>query len=452
MRKLLISFAAVLSLLALCACGGTAEITSEPVKPVISEVELSCGSFNADIEELSVMLEENDIEKLDEFTNLKTADFSGSTCEDAVYEWHIAHPSVDVTYSITLPDGEKLDNHTRSLDLSAMSRDDAISSIAVLPRFEGLETIILADESAENGIALDEAAEFAAVSPAALEYSFNLYGQSISAAGSEINLSHIAVNDNGEAVEKALAIMKNCTYLDMDQSGVGNERMAEIRDAHPDVKVVWRIWFGSSYSVRTDVDTILASSSMDSDQLTPENTQSLKYCTEVEYLDLGHNIGLTDISFVASMPKLKVLITSIDEIEDLTPLSCCPELEYAEMFALYGPLTDLSPLAGLTNLRHLNICGYEGITDISPLFGLTELERLWIGPYPKVPQEQIDEMQKAAPNCVIYTTAWYPLDEGWRFISHNPDVRDPRYELLRQQFHYDDGLAAYAYYFNDPLY
>lgn len=447
MRKFLIFLPSLLLLLALCACGAEVETVSEPETPVI---ELSGGSFSADISELAVVLEESDIEKLEEFTELKTADFSGSACEDAIYEWHLSHPSVDVTYTVTMPDGSKCDNLTRSLDLSAMSREEAMSCIPALMRLEKLEKLTLAYE---NSISLDDAAEFAAAAPSAvLDYGFELYGQSINAADTAINLSHIPVGDNGEAVDKALGIMRACTLLDMDSCGVPDERMAEIRDAHPDVKVVWRIWFGGCYSVRTDVDTILASSSVEGDMLTDYNSQSLKYCTEVTHLDIGHNENLTDISFVAYMPKLQVLITAICYISDLSPVANCPELEYFEAWQLYGPIEDLSPLAGLTNLRHLNLGGNEHISDISPLFGLTNLERLWLGAYMTIPQEQLDEMQKAAPNCVINTTCWYPLDEGWRFVSLNPDVRAERYLQLAEEFHYADGLSAYAYYFNDPLY
>ena len=46
---------------------------------------------------------------------------------------------------------------------------------------------------------------------------------------------------------------------DRDYCGVSNEAMAQIRDENPNVEVVWRIWFGENYSVRTDVERILAS-------------------------------------------------------------------------------------------------------------------------------------------------------------------------------------------------
>lgn len=444
MRKLAIIFA-VLSLLALSACGESAVI-KEP-----AEVLLSCGSFPVDTETLSAVITEEDIALLDSFTSLRYADFSGSECIDAILSWHSEHPDTEILYTFTLPDGTLCDNHLSALDLSAMSREAAQKYIPFLHMLPELNSLRIADESAENGFTPEEAAAFAVEAPlAVLDYSFELYSMPINAADELLNLSHFPVPDNGDAVCTALTLMHACSYVDMDTCGIDNERMAEIRDAFPDKKVVWRINFGTLYSVRTDVTTILASSIYLTDQLTPENTTGLQYCTDVTHLDLGHNPDLTDISFVASMPKLQVLILALDAVEDISPLANCPMLEYAELY--FTKLVDVSPLAGLKNLRHLNIGGNKELCDISPLYGLTELERLWIGRYDPVPEEQIALMQAAAPNCEINLTSWDPMDDGWRYLSFSPDVRAPRYEQLREEFHYSDGLSAYSYSFNDPLY
>ena len=188
---------------------------------------------------------------------------------------------------------------------------------------------------------------------AQVKYSFTLYGKEYSTEDTTINLSHIPVDDGGAAVKQAMAYMPNLSNLDMDSCGVSDEDMAAIRDAYPDVKVVWRIWFGDAYSVRTDVEKILASKPSHGGMLTRDNTQSLTYCTDVKYLDVGHNDALDDISFVAYMPKLEVAILAMDNWSDATPLASCHNLEYLERQTTL--CTDLSPLSGLTNLRHLNV-------------------------------------------------------------------------------------------------
>ena len=165
----------------------------------------------------------------------------------------------------------------------------------------------------------------------------------------------------------------------------------------------------------------------------------LKYCTDVKYLDLGHNI-IGDISFVASMPDLEVAVLAINYWSDATPLASCKKLEYLEVFNTF--LSDLSPLAELTNLKHLNICWLENVTDITPLYGLSNLERLWIGNMTPIPQDQIDTIREKLPNCVINTTTYNPTEEGWR--------EGERYQLLKEQFGYDEG--AYSFYYLDPKY
>lgn len=116
----------------------------------------------------------------------------------------------------------------------------------------------------------------------------------------------------------------------------------------------------------------------------------------------------------------------------------------------------LSPLAGLKNLRHLNIGYCFALHDISPLYGLTELERLWIGKFTPIPMEQIEHMRECAPNCEVnIETTLDPNGSTWRYLGENEfGVTElaPRYELLREQLHYNEAPYSYAYIGNDPLY
>ena len=119
--------------------------------------------------------------------------------------------------------------------------------------------------------------------------------------------------------------------------------MEQIRDALPGVKVVWRIWFGQSYSVRTDVEKILASKPSAGGLLWDSDVQVLKYCTDVKYIDLGHNERITDISFAAYMPKLEVAIFAMNDIADISALANCPELEYLEIQTNFQTIFTASP-------------------------------------------------------------------------------------------------------------
>lgn len=287
---------------------------------------------------------------------------------------------------------------------------------------------------------------------AVIDYAFTLYDRPFNLSDGEMDLKYIKIQDEGYLVGQIASCMTNLRYLDMDSCGVSNEKMAELRDSLPDTEVVWRIWFGDYYSVRTNVEKILASMPGKAGELIHDNAMPLQYCTKLKYLDLGHNNYLDTIEFVSSMPDLEVLIVGMSFVEDFSPLENCPKLEYLE--AMTSRLHDLTPLSGLKNLQHLNICYNFSVRDISPLYGLTNLKRLWIGKFDPVPPEQIAKIRELLPNCVVNDTTEGPTEEGWR-MSEVPDGSgypryDERYALLREQFGYEEW--DYAYYWNDPLY
>ena len=438
-------FTFILSLLCFCTLlTGCGEKGPEPVKFAGMEEAVPLDST-----QLTVQLQQGETALLDGLTALEYCDFSGSECLDEIYAWAEANPQVEVFYTAVLPDGSVLDTGTRSADLSKMSGEDirlAAENLRWLPKLGSIE---LGKERAS--LDWEDIGVLRQACPEAnLKYKFSLYGKEIDLQNTQINLSHIPVDDGGAAVSRVIPYMSNLTYLDMDSCGVSNEDMAALRDAHPDVKVVWRIWFGekSSYSVRTDVERILASKPSVAGFVDQYNGADLKYCTEVKYLDLGHNAPLSDISFVKYMPKLEVAILAMGAWSDASPLASCPELEYLEMQTTR--CTDLSPLAELKNLRHLNIACITSLTDISPLYSLTELERLWLGSNNMVPWEQVEKMQQAAPDCEINTSVFDdPTGEQWRY--NREGTWNYRYYVLRKQF---DGYknSAFSFTWNDPLY
>lgn len=350
--------------------------------------------------------------------------------------------------------GKSCNATDRTLDLRGADRADIEKLKQVLPVMTALEAVSLGDQTGTPALTFADIAEFQRLRPGAkFDYGFTLYGRDFSTLDTEMNFSHVPMTDEGAAVMEAAACMPNLEYLDMDSCGVSNEAMAEIRDALPDTNVVWRVWFGGSYSVRTDVEKILASKPTVGGNLTAENSQALRYCTKVKYLDLGHNEILDDISFVSFMPELEVAVLALNNWSDTSPLADCPHLEYLEIQTTN--VSDITPLAGLKELRHLNIAYLFNLTDISPLYGLTELERLWIGCLDPVPAEQIEHMQECAPDCVINTTVSDdPTSGGWRYTGkYNSDGTAElaeRYKLLREQFGYDK--LEYSFSWNDPLY
>lgn len=373
---------------------------------------------------------------------------SGLSLED-VATLRTALPDVSFDFTLDLL-GQSVEPDTRSVDLSGLDSDpDRLTEVAaVLACLTKLEDVKLGGQSS-GALSWEDISMLATACPnAVLDYDFSLYGQELNLNAQSLDLNHTSIDDEGEEIRKILPLMRNCTYLDMDYCGVSNEAMARIRDENPKVEVVWRIWFGENYSVRTDTERILASKPTVGGMI--YDASALQYCTKLKYLDLGHNDDLSDLSFASTMPELEVLIIAMTNISDLSPLANCPKLEYLEIQETN--ISDLSPLAGLTNLAHLNICNQENITDASPLYGLTKLERLWIGCNTPIPEDQIAQLRTALPNCEINTTTNDPHGEAWRYSAYDPEEPKyywvPRHELLREQMGYN--YQEYSFYWLDP--
>ena len=432
--------------LLLTGCGKKAETAA--AAPEVTESVLVIGgqTVDPDVSSLTAVISDGETEKLSALENLRFLDLRGSENPAEIAAWAKAHPEVDVSFTVTLPDGTVLDSDAYTADLSAMSGDQILQSAPLLALLPELRSVDLGRERA--GLTPADTDAIRALLPGtAVHLRFTLYGKEFDLADSTLNLRCIPVEDNGAAVRAVMGHMPNLRTVDMDSCGLDNATMEKLNQDFPDVKVIWRIWFGRKYSVRTDVEMILASRPTVGGELWDDDAAQLYYCHDVKYLDIGHNGGITDIGFVRGMPKLEVAILAMGSWSDASPLADCPNLEYLEMFGVV--CSDLSPLSGLSKLRHLNIASNLHISDISPLYSLTDLERLWLGCMNFVPKEQVDEMRRRAPKCVINTSVYDdPTTDHWRYDDW---VFVDRYALLRVQFGgYTD--QAFSFTWNDPLY
>ena len=448
-KKLLYSllFPAVCLLLTACAGAGKNAEAAPTEIPEPPPVAFAAGSVAADAEELRLPLAEGETALLESLPALRSADLSGSRNEEQVAAWAKAHPEIECFYTITLPDGTVLDSGTQSFDMRSLSPAECEAYAAKLALLPDLKSVRLGKEGGAH--TWESLKRLRALLPeTAFRYGFTLYGKDCDLSDTSLNFSHIPIEDNAAALRKVIPLMSELNYVDMDTTGISNPEMEKLRAEFPDVKFVGRVWFGEHYSVRTDVQRILASKPGAGGMLYPWDVEALSCCHDVIFLDLGHNQQLTDISFVAQMPKLETAILAMCDWSDATPLESCPELEYLEMFSTQ--CADLRPLTKLTKLKHLNIAGIVDIEDVSPLFGMTQLERLYLGSMNRVSNEQAEELRRRLPNCEVDTLVYDdPTGGHWRWDGDGNIV--PRYYLLRMQFdYYEDD--AFSFWWNDPLY
>ena len=352
-----------------------------------------------------------------------------------------AYPEADIQYPVTV-NGTVYNYDLEELDLSALSAAEIEATIPELSKLPLLRQVNLMNAAGESRVTMDEAANLARQYPnVALTYAFELFGQTVSTGDERLEYANTQIGDAGlDQFREILPFMFKLQTLVLDDCGTSNTAMAQLRDEFPDIKIVWRIHFGK-FNCLTDTEMIWATGTV-----TDGVSEPLKYCTDVKYIDMGHNC-ITNIDFVRYMPKLEIAIFSVTWVRDLTPLGNCPNLRFLEIFNAEYP--SVAPLANCTKLEHLNISyNRGGMKDISPLYDLPNLKRFWCT-MSSIPLDQQEEIQRRMPNCQ-FEFRWIDPAEGngnWR-LDENGEPNES-YAEIRRVFDYDSMMqtgAAWSLY------
>lgn len=450
---------------------------------------------NADILEITQVVTADDIAQLDQYKNLETADLRGSSCYEQILDYIEAHPDVDVRYDVeicssrcentavsleilpcetdaedlmeklvylpsvkevSLPDTVlslqqidalkeayphvlfsytvviadcKFSPEDTSLDLSGLTAEQVDEAIGKLDLLPGAAEANLMKADGTCSLSIQDVKKLQDAAPRIFfHYSFDLFGKTVSTADEVIEYDEVNIGNEGEtAIRDALDILKNCRYIKFDDCGIDSTVMAGIRDDYPDVKVVWRIHVGK-YSLLTDETMMRLTFVLEND-----NVSELKYCTDIVYMDVGHNDWLSDFSFISYMPNLECAIVSGSCINDLSVFENCRNLVWLEM-CYCGHTKDLSPLKGLKNLKYLNI-SYTSISDVTPL-DEAPLERfvcLGIG----LSGEERNAFTEKHPECLFVYKGRQPFGYGWRYNDQGSTYFE-YYANMREIFRYAD--------------
>ncbi len=248
---------------------------------------------------------------------------------------------------------------------------------------------------------------------------------SLSSSQTEADISNQPITDFTQFCE-ALAALPSLKQLCMCDCGLSNLQMEELCKSYPEIKFIWKIYM-KHWSLRTDA---VAFSTMvgfhETEKLTSEDIEVLKYCTDLVALDLGHH-AFTDISVIGQLTDLKILILADNSARfDPSPLQNLTNLVYLELFCNYESLNDVSALEPMKKLVDLNLC-FDYILDVRPLLHFPQLQRLWISDTYKLTPYQKQQLRDAYPDTEIcFDCDRGSTGSGWR--TH------PRYFAMLTMF------------------
>lgn len=272
----------------------------------------------------------------------------------------------------------------------------------------------------------DEIARVQALCPEArIEWTTTVLGVQISSLDTVLDFGQQQVTDDQvrelyEAIGRLPALEQVLLY----ESRLSFDSMDRLFDGYPEV------FFGfttrlDNYTVRSDVTAFSTLKNQRKPYYTQEDMYFLRYCRNLQALDLGHN-KIADISFLSWFPQLRVLILADNCVKDISVFYQLPELEYVELFM--NEIADLTPIASLAHLKDLNFCynlseDRMHLEDVTPLYECVTLERCWISQN-GLTEEQREGLRAALPGCEFNFTVDQSTDGGWRKHARYYVVRD----------------------------
>ena len=349
-----------------------------------------------------------------------------------------AYPEVEIQATVEVF-GQQYDMQTTALDLSGMTGEDAAEVVDQLKKLPDLTDVNLTPENGIGALSLEDVKMLMEAVPAVtFDFTFDFYGTNLSTADEEVHIKNAKIGEEGVPnVRNALDLLKNCKRFVLENCGVSNETMAQLREDYRDqTKIVWRVSYGKG-STLTDAEVIRAVY-----DLVDTNCNNLVYCEDAKYMDIGHNEWLDACDFVSGMKSLEYVVISGAPIKSLEPFRNCKNLKLLEA-AFCEYITDVSPLADCTNLQMLNISNTH-VEDLSPLDDLP-LTHLTVRTNPsgkcRLSQEEQDRVTRQHPDCWISFSGAQPYGVGWRYGEDEITPLD-HYNVVRVVFRLDDYPAT----------
>ena len=384
---------------------------------ILWSVPFQGGFCDSTIQELTLeSLSEDDLAAFGYLNSLTSVNADSCGDYENLFILMDQYPELAVTYSVSL--GDLTVSHAEEIiTVTDPDAEELMTKLVYLPR---IQTITLGGNLPSNDeiLALKEA-----YPNITFFWNFTVCGVQTNSLAEFIDLSGIRMA-NTEELEAALPYFYNLEKVDMINCGLSNSAMEKLNLRNPDTSFVWKVKV-SGVTVRTDIKYFMF---YKYHLRRVGDLTNLRYCTEIEVLDFGH-YGVSDVSYIEYMPKLRFLLMLETNLSDLTIVGNCTSLEFAELST--SPIVDFWPLTNLTNLKGLNLSftpfygkGNLGkFGDITPLMQMTWLERLWMA-NSRIGEENRTMMREALPNVEIVFFSASSTDRGWRYAPGYYEMRD----------------------------
>lgn len=160
-------------------------------------------------------------------------------------------------------------------------------------------------------------------------------------------------------------------------------------------------WFDRENPLTPEENTAAIESAIRFEINQPEGALAAEDLAKIESLDLSFKWVVFDLSPLAQLPALNHLNLTGNSVSDLSPLTQLPKLQVLGLAKNH--LTDLTSITQLTELRELYLQQNQ-IIDPTPLGQLTKLKKLDLSANP-IPPEALAQLRRALPECEIQFTA-----------------------------------------------
>ena len=452
-----------------------------PDRPIYWDIPLGDRKFPSYSTSITTaVLYPQDFHSLDYFTSLTALDASGCREYEALENFRQSHPQCSVTYTLTLG-GKEYPNSATAITLPDAQPEeltallpyfyqlDTLELTGTLPAHSALQALVSAFPAIsfhweEQGLSMESSAiclslgpqtrspeeilQLASLMPhlreirmggSALERSeleqlavqlpgvlllqdVTIGAHTVSTGSEEVDLSGVPLTV--AEVEQLMPCFPMAKRYVLCGCGISDEDMDKLNHQYDGIRFVWTVRI-KNVDIRTDTKWFYPFKYYREMTVNEEDLYPLRYCTDIEALDIGHMGKVKTCQWLEYMPNMKYLILVETGITDISPVANLKNLVFLEIFTT--KITDYSPLLECTALEDLNLGKTYG--DPAPIMQMTWLKNLWwmgiegntLYPYRNTPQK----LREALPNTTMKFYLDTPnVDNGWRQLQNYYNMRD----------------------------